>query len=54
MDKKDVRFFKIISIIICGILIIGSIVYLSKGYKSHDQQLKEKSDESELHKKRIR
>lgn len=45
MDKKDVRFFKIIASIICGILVIGSLMYLTKDYKTHDQQLKEQSDE---------
>jgi hypothetical protein len=45
MEKKDIKFFKIIAVIICSILIIGSIMYLSKGYKTHDQQLKEQSDE---------
>jgi hypothetical protein len=45
MKENDIKFFKIIAVVICGILIIGSIIYLSKGYKSHDQQLKEQSDE---------
>lgn len=45
MDKKDITFFKIIASIICGILVIGSLMYLTKDYKTHDQQLKEQSDE---------
>jgi hypothetical protein len=45
MKENDVRFFKVVAVIICSFLIIGSLVYLSKGYKSHDQELKEQTEQ---------
>ena len=45
MEKKDIMFFKIIAGIICSILVIGSIVYLTKDYKTHDQIVQEKANE---------
>jgi len=45
MKEKDVMFFKIISGVICSILVIGSIMYLTRNYKTHDQIVQEKADE---------
>jgi len=45
MEKKDVMFFKIIAGIICVVICAGSIMYLTKNYKTHDQIVQEKADE---------